>query len=338
MVIDERALPSLDLRQLYYFVVLAQQGTISGAAAALGLAQPSLSENIARLERRLGVTLAVRGGRGVQLTEAGLTLARHAQELVRSAELAVHETRHVGGEPRGQVSVGTVASLASQLSGPLAETILHEYPLVRLHIAEALSGDLIDWIESGQLDLACIYNVHQSSNIVAEALFIEDMLLTTAPDNWAGEIGPDGRALESITPQRLAELPLVLPSARHGLRKIVDRYARANGINLNVVMEIDSLPQLAAMVDRASAYTILPASAVREQVVAGTLALVGFGDTPLQRTAYLVRRRTSPITRASLTVEAVMKSIITEMIQRQRLDAQLLIAPDTRAAAGPDQV
>ena len=86
---EERKLPILDLRQLYYFLALAEHGSISAAAAALGLAQPSLSENIAKLEQRLEVKLAIRGGRGVQLTEAGFALAQYGREIVHSAEMVV---------------------------------------------------------------------------------------------------------------------------------------------------------------------------------------------------------------------------------------------------------
>lgn len=67
--------PTVDLRQIYYFIALADHGSISAAAEALGMAQPSLSENMAKLERRLNVKLALRAARGVELTEAGRALA-----------------------------------------------------------------------------------------------------------------------------------------------------------------------------------------------------------------------------------------------------------------------
>lgn len=321
---DERALPALDLRQLYYFVILAEHGTISSAAAALGLAQPTLSENITRLERRLEAQLAIRGARGIQLTDAGIALANHARELVKRAEIAIGEVRQLGEEARGPVSVGIVPSLALQLSGPLAETIMHEYPLIRLRIAEVMSGDMLDWLETDQLELGCLYDTPQTATLMSEAIFIEDLLLVTAADNWKGEIGSDGRALEPIGAAALAQLPLVLPSSRHGFRKAVERFARANGIVLNVAMEMDSLPQIIGMVDRASAYTILPHAAVVDQVARGDLALVTIADPPIRRTGYVVRRRARPVTRASIAVEAVIKTIIRDMIERHRLDARLL--------------
>ncbi len=159
---------------------------------------------------------------------------------------------------------------------------------------------------------------------MSEALFVEDLLLVTAPDNWNGEIGADGRAIDPIRASALADLPLVLPSSRHGFRKALERFARANGIVLNVTMEMDSLPQIIGMVDRASAYTILPPAAVAEHVAGGRLALVSIIDPAIRRTGYIVRRRARPVTRASIAVEGVIKIVIQDMIERHRLDARLI--------------
>lgn len=321
---DERALPALDLRQLHYFVALVEHGTISAAAEALGLAQPSLSENIARLERRLGVQLAVRTGRGIQLTDAGLVLARHARQLVKDAETAIKDIRRAGGEIAGPVSVGIVPSLTLLLAGPLAETVLHEYAQVRLHIAEMMSGELLRQIEEDQLDLGYAYDVAHSAALAIEPLLVEELLLVTAPDNWAGEIGPDGWAVEPIEASELAKFPLVISSWRQGYRQAVERFARANGLTLNIAIEIDSLPQTIGMVTRASAYTLLPHAAVVNQVAAGELAVVAIKDPPLRRTAYLVRHRSRTVTRASMAVESAVKAILADMVQKNRLQVQLL--------------
>jgi LysR family nitrogen assimilation transcriptional regulator len=121
----------------------------------------------------------------------------------------------------------------------------------------------------------------------------------------------------------LRELPFVMPSLPHGARRVVERYARANGVNFNVVIEMDSLPQIIEIVSRASAYTILPHASVAGLVAAGELALVRISDPPLRRTAYLTRKRSHAASTASLAVEKSMMKIIREMIDRYRLEAQL---------------
>lgn len=287
------------------------------------MAQPSLSENIAKLEKRLEVKLAVRGARGVQLTEAGVALARYGREIVRNAETVVEDIRKLGGEARGPVSVGLPPSLSLLLSVPLIETIQNEYPLIRLHVAEALTGHILDWILADRLELGFVYEVPDSAALTVQHVLNEELFLVTAPDNWPGGFGPDGRAIKPVDAAMLQSLPLVLTSPSHGLRKLIERFARANGVQLNVVTEIDSLQHIVEMVSRASAYTILSHAAVINQVAAGTVALVPIAD-PIRRGAYLVRKRSRPITRASVAIESAMMVILREMIERYRLEATLV--------------
>ena len=231
----------LDIKQLSYFLALAEHGSISAAANAVNIAQPSLSENIAKLEKKLDVQLAIRGVRGVQLTEAGMVLAQKGREIIREVETLVDEIRQLSGEPRGPVSLGLPPSLSVLLSVPLLETVHSENPHVRLHIAEAMSGDILEWINAERLEVGCVYEVSDSAPYSFEPILTEELFLVTAPDNWEGALGPDGVALEPISASRLQELPLVLTSSTHGARKLQEKFARSIGIQLNVVAEIDSL-------------------------------------------------------------------------------------------------
>ena len=327
--------PPLDLRQLYYFLALAEHGSISAAAAALNMAQPSLSENIAKLENKLDVKLAVRGARGIQLTAAGMALATRGGEIVGAVDSLVQEVRQLGGDPRGPVSVGIPPSLSILFSVPLLETIHNEYPLIRLHIAEAMSGDILDWINLDRVDVGCVYEVSDSSPYSFEPLLTEELFLVTAPDNWDGPIGPDGVALSPISATRLQELPMVLTSLSHGARKLQEKFSRSIGIHLKVVAEIDSLPHIVEMVSRASAYTILSHGAVINQVAAGTLALVPIEEPTIRRTAYIVRKRSRPVTKASAIVESCIQSIVREMVDRYKLKAVLPTASKGGVSSGP---
>jgi len=314
-------LPALDLKQLSYFIVLAEQGSISSAAATLGLAQPSLSESITRLERKLEVQLVVRGTRGVQLTEAGHALSHRGREVLASAALAISEIRQLGGEARGPVSVALPPSLGLLLSVPLAETIQLEHPQIRLHIAEGMSGHVLEWLASGKLDFGCAYEISDSSVFSFRPFIEEQMFLVTAPDNMPNVVEYRADGTPFITGEALQQLPLVSPSPSHGVRKIIERCCRLENLHLNVIMEIDSLAPMISMVERASAYTILPNSAVMKKVNEGTLSLVDIVDPVMSRTAYLVRKRSKAISTASRVVEENLLAIIDEMIRRFELRA-----------------
>ena len=251
-----------------------------------------------------------------------MELARLGRDIIRQTDDAVHSIRRLGSEARGPVSVGLPPSLSLLLSIPLAETIQNEHPDIRLRISESLSGHILNWVNSGELDFGCVYEIPDGGQIASTPLLEEELFLITAPDNWPSKI-VHGIAVDSLKLADLETLPLVIPSWPHGARKIIESFARANGIHLNIIMEIDSLPQIMGMVDRASAYTIAPHAAVMHQVAAGSLALVRIVEPSIRRTAFLVRNRARAISCASVTVETVILGIIKEMIERFNLEASL---------------
>ncbi|APX24915.1 MULTISPECIES: LysR family transcriptional regulator [Salipiger] len=322
---------NLNFKRLSYFLALAEHGSISAAANALNMAQPSLSENIAKLEDELGTKLAIRGARGVQMTEAGVALAKRGQEILNDVGTMIEEIRQIGGEPRGTLSIGLPPSLSILLSVPLLETIHYEFPQIKLHIAEAMSGDIIEWLNTDRIDLGCVYEAPDNISYALQPILTEEMFLVTAVDNWPGELGEDGVALEPISAAQLSELPLVLTSQTHGARKLQEKFARTIGVDLNVIAEIDSLPHIVEMVSRASAYTLLSHGAVMKQVAAGTLAMVPIKEPTIRRTAYLARSRVRPVTRARTAVESFILEIIAEMVDRYKLRA--IVAEDLSKAA-----
>lgn len=323
MAINDDDQGELKFRQLSYFLSLAEHGSISAAANALNMAQPSLSENIAKLERQLDVQLAIRGSRGVQLTQAGMLLVERGRDILGAVDDLVKDLRLLSNEPRGPVSVGFPPSISMLLSVPLLETIHSEHKDIRLHIAEAMSGDIVDWLANERIDIGCVYDVPDSSPYTIEPILTEELFLATAPDNWSGEFGPDGIALEAISASRLQELPFVLTSPNHGARKLQERFARSSGFTFNVVAVIDSLPHIIEMVSRASAYSILPHSAVIKHVSEGSIGLVRIEEPTIRRTAYMLRKRSRPVSRASTIVENTIRDIMREMVTRYDIQAAL---------------
>jgi len=328
------AAPGLDLRQLYYFLALAEHGSISAAAESLGMAQPSLSENIAKLERRLGVQLAIRGARGVEMTEAGTTLVARGRQLLQSAQSLVDSVQTIGTSAAGLVSVALPPSVGLVLAVPLAETIKAEMPEVHLQLSEGMSRSILERVENETLHLGCVYDVPDASLFTFQPLYTEEMFLITAPDNWPEPIGPDGRALRPIQVEELSGLPLVMPHNSHGARTLVERFARLKGAKLNIAMEIDALPHIAEMCCRASAYSILPEASVVHLVREGRLALVPIEGVKMERTAYLVRKRSRPVSFATAAVQASMTEILQEMIGRYRLSARSHNAAEVLTMAG----
>lgn len=302
----------MDIRQMRYFIAIAEEGSLSAAAQRLNVAQPSLSQHVLALERDLEVRLLERSPRGVTLTQPGEVLLSHARQIVRALETAVEQVRRSGTEPAGEVSFGLPSSVSMVLSVPLAETVRLELPKVRLRAIEAMSGFIRTWLEDQSIDLGVLYDVSAVRHLRYRQLVTEDLYFFSAPDAWPFDSAPG-------TPVRLAAIApveLVLPSKRHGLRIMIDRFTRARGIELNVATEMDALGQIKTMVSRGSGYTLLAPAAAIDFVDRGELVMAPVVEPRMTRPVYLVRNPAKAVTAASREVERITIEVIRDLIAR----------------------
>lgn len=309
----------LDLKQIRYFLQVGSAGSISAAANELGIGQATLSENILKLERQLGVTLLVRGNRGILLTHAGETLIREGAALADAAA-AVMRSASASGQASGGATLGLPPSLGKLIAVPLAETMRVEHPQIRLRLSEGLSGHILDWLVQDALDLGFIYHVPDLDLFEVVPFFREPLYLMAAGDFLPA--GVTGAA--TVPAQTLAGLPFVVPSTKHSARRVLDRILRKHRIALNVVSEIDSHSQIVEMLVRANAYAILPRAAVLQQLHAGELVAIPLADELCQRTCYSVRLRAKPVSAASLQIEASIAAITREMSVRYDLQLEFI--------------
>jgi LysR family nitrogen assimilation transcriptional regulator len=220
----------MDIKQLKYFIAIAEEGSLSAASTRLHVAQPSLSHHVVKVERELGVTLIKRSSRGVALTESGQILLKHAREICASMDVCRDKVRQSGGVPKGEVSFGMPSSVSMVLSVPLTETVLVEQPHIKLRVIEAMSGFIRAWLEDQTIDLAFLYEVHELRHCEVSKLMSEDLYFFAAPDNWPLATPPG----TPVSLGDIQQLDLILPSLHHGLRQTLERHARTLGRPLDV--------------------------------------------------------------------------------------------------------
>lgn len=302
----------MDVRQMRYFVAIAEEGSLSAAAHRLRVAQPSLSQQVIGLERELGVTLLDRSPRGVTPTASGEVLLHHARRVIEAMEAAREAVRRSGAEPQGEVAFGLPSSIAAVLSVPLAETVRLELPKVRLRVIDAMSGFIKEWLEDQSIDLGMLYDVGSVRHLSHRQLVTEALQFFSAPDAWPFD-GPPG------TPVALADLEgldLVLPSPHHGLRAMIDRIARPAGVALTVGTEMDGLAQIKALVARGSGHTILAPAAAFDAVERGELVTAPIVEPVMTRPVFLVRNPARPATRAGREVERITLEVVRDLVGR----------------------
>jgi DNA-binding transcriptional LysR family regulator len=243
----------MELRQLQYFVTVAEEANFTRAAAKLHVAQPGVSAQIRRLERELGQELLDRSGRSVQLTEVGsavLPYARAALSAVAGARLAVDE---LTGLVRGHVAIGTVTSHSVDLAALLAE--FHEdHPAVEITLTEDNSDQLIDALRGGRLDAAIIaFGATPPPDL-------EIHIVTDEPIAAAVSHGDDLAKRSTIPLGALRDRVLISLPPGTGIRSILDDACAAAGFSPHIAFEASTPAVLAQLAARGLGVAIMPAS------------------------------------------------------------------------------
>lgn len=230
------------------------------------------------------------------------------------------EVSLAGRDLAGQVVFGFPSSVSMVLSVPLAETVRLEAPRIRLRAVEAMSGFIRDWLMEGAVDLAILYDTAGLVGCEITPLMTEGLKFYCAADAWPFDSAPG-------TPVPLAHAAaqeLVLPSANHGLRMLIDRSCRSIDAAPNVVVEMDSLTQILSLVARGSAATILAPAAAEAHLAANGMIGADILDPAIRRQVHLVRKADRTLTRATREVEAMTLNIMRELVRRNLWPGELI--------------
>ena len=166
----------MDIRTMQYYLAVVREGTISAAAEALHVAQPSLSRQMKELEEELGAPLFERGNRKITLTEEGMILRKRAEEMVRLMQMTEEEISQVKNHISGSVRIGAGESISFHYLSRAAASIFEEHPDIRFHITSGDTQDLMDELNNGLIDFAVIFTdvdhtLYQSLQLPAEDSF-----------------------------------------------------------------------------------------------------------------------------------------------------------------------
>jgi LysR family tcuABC transcriptional regulator len=296
----------MELRQLRYFVRVVELGSMGRAALDLGVVTSALSQQISRLESELSTRLLQRTSSGVIPTDAGLAFLRQAQLALRHADDAVRAARLA--RLSGHVSVGLASSTCSTLGLPFMAAMREHYPDIRLHLVESLSGNLMSMIGSRQLDLAVLFQIDRIQRWSAIPLLEERLFLIAAKEM------PGLPKTRKVQLKKLSTLPLILPSAPHGLRNLLDSAAAQNDISLNVQTEIDGLAMLMDAVRAGHGASIQPGAAVARWI-GEPLTLVEISDTAVRRTNFLVSVSDDELSPAGLAARTVLTRVARSLVE-----------------------
>jgi LysR family nitrogen assimilation transcriptional regulator len=244
----------MNLKQLEYFVQVAELGSFSKAAVVLDIAQPALSRQVRALETELREQLFVRNGRGVALTEPGRRLFDHSVGILQLVTRARDDLGQSRDALVGRVTIGLPPSMGRQLTLPLIDRFKRELPDARLAIVEGLSTHIVEWVTTGRVDVGLVYNPEAQQGIEITPLLQEPLGLVSRADVSA-----------TSTPLPMAELanyPLIVPERVHAMRRLLETQAALAGVKLDIAWEVSSVPSIIDLVCAGYGHAVLTASGV----------------------------------------------------------------------------
>lgn len=300
----------MDIRQLRYFVRIVECGSLSKASRQLHIAQPALSQQLAKLEDLVGKPLFHRSSKGVSPTESGLALYHHASFMLHQLDQALSIARSEAGAIQGMVSVGLPATTVAAIGLQLVKRIRERYPGILLNVVEGMSGHIGHLMRLGQLDLAVLFSNDIAPDINIEPLLVEELFLII-PEH--SRLVPSQR--KTISLAEAAAIPLILPTSSHGLRQRITAEFENRGLTANVVAEIDSLSLLMNCAYDDIGGTIKPMGAVMHEGARGCKwRCLSFSDVRFRRRNFLYSLPTERLTPVAAIVAGELKECARELI------------------------
>ncbi len=302
---------TMDLKQLEYFVRVAELGSFTRAAIALDVAQPALSRQVRLLEVELRQNLLTRNGRGALPTEAGKLLLAHGRGILHQVERAREELGRIRGSLAGRVAVGLPPSLARILTVPLTRAFRAELPDATISISEGLSVAMQESLVAGRLDIAVLYNAQPTAETEIAPLLEEDLVLVRRRPPGLPEDPPPG----PVTLQAVSQLPLVIPSRPNAIRMHVESEMANLGCRLKIALEIDGVSAILDLVADGAGCAVLSRHAVANSIRPSAFTVQAIHEPLLRTKVSLATSSLRPATLTQQTTLALIRQTVGKIVK-----------------------
>ena len=318
----------MDLKQLGYFVRVAELGSFTRASIALGIAQPALSRQIRLLEVELRQSLLIRNGRGAVPTEAGNLLLKHGRGILHQVEIAREALGTVRGALVGRVSIGLPPSLSRLITVPLTRAFRERLPQAQLTLTEGFSVVMSDGLRVGNLDMAVLYNAEHSPEVEMTMLHAEELMLisrreaagkaathTKAPPKPLGKSKAGARNRPPISLAQVAALPLILPSRPNAFRILIEGEMIGIGVKPDISLEVDGLNAILSLVKEGMGHAVLPSYTLSNYDDPESFTLRSIHSPRIMSQLMLVRSARRPSTETQKIAIEVVKRVLVEAMK-----------------------
>ncbi len=276
----------MELRQIRYFIAIYEEGNMSRAAARLYVAQPSLSEQIRKLEQELGLPLFVRLPRRLVLTPAGEAFRIHAARILEEVDLVQTHIDEVSAQSGQKIRVGVLPTLGSRLFPSVIAEFRRTNPGARIELREEISSlSVKHLLVEREIDVGVIRLDGKLASHLEASFFLREPLVALVPPGHL--LARSGE----ISLQEIAEEPFLTLKPGYGLRELVLNVLKEAGVTPNITVELSQLDFLIGLVEAKMGLTILPQLAVARE---RSVTQLQISDRHAFRELYLVWRKDIP--------------------------------------------
>lgn len=239
----------MEFRVLQYFLAIAKEETISGAAESLHITQPTLSRQMKELEEQLGKQLFIRGNRKINLTEEGILLRQRAEEIISLVEKTESEIMHSDTTISGDIYIGSGETEGIRILAKVIDTCHKEYPKIKFHLYSGNSQDVIEKIENGLIDFGVLIEPADISKY--------DFIKLPVKDSWGVLMRKDSpiASLKSITADTLKKLPLIC-SNQEIVKNEISGWLNDDYNKLNIIATYNLIYNASLLVEEGSGYAL----------------------------------------------------------------------------------
>lgn len=301
----------MELKQIETFVRVAELGSFTKAASALGMPQPLLSRHVRQLEVELHQSLLIRNGRGVSLTEAGMVMLEHGRGILHQVALAQEELGAVRGALAGKVSIGLPPSLSKLVTVPMTLAFRKALPHAQLSLSEGFSVLMVESLRAGRLDMAVLYNPPPSPELDMTLLH-EGALILIAGKKSAH---PHTKLKPCMSLAALAELPLILPSRPNAFRLLIETEMMRVNCKPQITLEIDGLNAILELVKEGLGYAVLPAYTLKNFANPQSFTTHRIERPKLNSQLMLVWSSKRPLTSTHTAAQALLQDVIAQSLR-----------------------
>lgn len=308
----------MELRQIRYFVAVAETKSLRNATEKLNIAQPALSHSIKLLEEELGTELFKRSRKGMLLTETGSKFLDSAKLILLEVSRAKERVTEEEENPTGTVNIGMPSSVVKILSVPLFMEVWKRYPNIRLNIEERASLNVRECFDKGEMDLLVYFHVDGVDSIDIEPLIKEELYFirqANANETLAAEMDFAS----------LADYTLMFPQVAASVNKTLQGLPQREGVQINIMPNKVPIAAVLKLVQEGIACSLAPWVMIDELVTAGKLQAAMVVNPTVTRTINLIRPTNRYCSNATLEVIKVIRQTVKHLQAQNQWRGTLLL-------------